>query len=291
MLLNFHFRQAMPAVLLSSLLLLGACSPAATPSLPAPISTIMLPASPEPSLTLLSSPTQPRPTHALAHTATPPVNICSPLAQVPIEDLSQAISNPYHPPPLGSDDPHEGIDLAVLSPGTGIALTGAAVQAVLPGTVAAVLADRFPYGNALIIETPLDGLPPAWISTARLPQPIPTLPPHRSLTCPNAGFTTSWPAEPRSLYLVYAHMLETPTFQIGDAVSCGDALGAVGASGNALNPHLHLEARVGPAGARFASLAHYDTRATPLEMQAYCVWRVSGWFQLLDPLSLFSMQN
>jgi murein DD-endopeptidase MepM/ murein hydrolase activator NlpD len=198
------------------------------------------------------------------------------------------ITNPYQPPPLGSDDPHEGIDLAVLSPGTGIALTGAPLQAALSGIVAAVLAERFPYGNALIIETPLDGLPESWIRSMQLPQPIPTLAPHRSLTCPQAGLPTDWPVEPRSLYLVYAHMLEPPAFQVGDAVSCGDALGAVGASGNALNPHLHLEARVGPAGRRFASLAHYDTSATPLEMQSYCVWRVSGWFQLLDPMQIFA---
>jgi hypothetical protein len=64
----------------------------------------------------------------------------------------------------------------------------------------------------------------------------------------------------------------------------------VGDSGNALNPHLHLETRVGPAGARFSSLAHYDASASLEEMDNYCAWRVSGWFVLLDPLQLLAHQ-
>ena len=57
-------------------------------------------------------------------------------------------------------------------------------------------------------------------------------------------------------------------------------------SGNALNPHLHLEARVGPAGTRLDSMAHYDSSASPAEMAAYCLWRVSGAFQRINPLQL-----
>jgi murein DD-endopeptidase MepM/ murein hydrolase activator NlpD len=75
--------------------------------------------------------------------------------------------------------------------------------------------------------------------------------------------------------------------QPGAEVSCGEKLGAIGSSGNALNPHLHLEARAGPAGADFASMAHYDASASPAEMRAYCDWRVSGLFQLIDPMLFF----
>ena len=74
--------------------------------------------------------------------------------------------------------------------------------------------------------------------------------------------------------------------QTGQEVACGQPLGAVGSSGNALNPHLHFEVRVGPSGAPLYSMAHYDASATPQEMAMYCLWRVSGWFQLFDPLKL-----
>ena len=57
-------------------------------------------------------------------------------------------------------------------------------------------------------------------------------------------------------------------------------------SGNALNPHLHIEARIGPSDASFSSLAHYDASATIEEMQNYCLWRISGLFRVLDPLQV-----
>jgi hypothetical protein len=33
-------------------------------------------------------------------------------------------------------------------------------------------------------------------------------------------------------------------------------------------------------------MAHYIGNATPEEMRSYCQWRVSGAFQLVDPLPL-----
>jgi len=74
---------------------------------------------------------------------------------------------------------------------------------------------------------------------------------------------------------------------LGDAVACGQPLGTIGQSGNALNPHLHIEVRVGPAGARPGSLAHYTDSATLDEMAAYCAWRVSGLFAMTNPMLLF----
>jgi len=213
--------------------------------------------------------------------------VCSPLEGVDLKEIPGRISNPYNPPPPGSDNPHEGIDLADLLPGTRAAVPGLGVRAVLDGVVAVVLADRFPYGNAVFIETHLEALPPVWVEKLALPTPGPTLAPgSTALTCPVLPGPLPWEGDGRSLYLVYAHLKDTPQVQPGDPVSCGQPLGAIGDTGNALNPHLHLEARVGASGARFASLAHYDASASVEEMANYCLWRISGWFQLIDPLTV-----
>jgi murein DD-endopeptidase MepM/ murein hydrolase activator NlpD len=71
-------------------------------------------------------------------------------------------------------------------------------------------------------------------------------------------------------------------------VKCGEQIGTVGESGNALNTHLHFEVRIGPSGSRLGSMSHYNTSASPEEMNAYCTWRVREQFQVLDPMQLFS---
>lgn len=86
-------------------------------------------------------------------------------------------------------------------------------------------------------------------------------------------------------------MQNKPDVQVGDQVQCAQTIGMIGDSGNALNPHLHLEVRVGPEGARFPALAHYETRVKPEEMEAYCTWRVSGIFQPVDPTRLFTAER
>jgi murein DD-endopeptidase MepM/ murein hydrolase activator NlpD len=214
--------------------------------------------------------------------------VCSPLQDISLEELPGTITNPFHPPQPGSDDPHQGVDFSDLSPGTSIALEGRPVQAVLSGRVAGLARERFPYGNALLVETPLEELPQVWLSRLPVPSPAPTLEPRSALTCPQP-FTNYDDTGNRSLYLLYAHMQAPAELQLGDPLRCGEVLGAIGGSGNALNPHLHLEARIGPAGARLESLAHYDSSASAEEMSAYCAWRVSGLFQLLDPMAMFSL--
>jgi len=204
-----------------------------------------------------------------------------------LDQIAGLVSNPYHPPPPGSDNPHAGVDLADRQTGSSIALAGRPVQAVLPGWTAAIVADRFPFGNALIVETPLSTLPAEWVDGLALPPPFQGTPPPTTLTCPLAGLST-WDVSYRSLYLLYAHLQEKPPFDLDDPVACGQDIGSVGSSGNALNPHLHLEVRVGPLGARFGSLAHYDNRATAEEMDAYCTWTVRGAFQVVDPFDLFN---
>lgn len=214
----------------------------------------------------------------------PDFQMCSPLEGVELVDLEATISNPFHPPRTGSDEPHHGVDLAHLGADR-VALAGLPVLATLNGRVAGVIHDRFPYGNALIVETPLDELSPE----LRLHVPeIAPLPDYVApLTCPPAEIDMGGDQEKRSLYLLYAHLQQPPSLQTGDQVTCGAPLGTIGDSGNALNPHLHLEMRTGPAGARIPSLSHYDPGATSAEMAAYCTWRISGYFQMFDPMILF----
>lgn len=221
--------------------------------------------------------------------ASPGLQLCSPLQDIAWAVLPDMISNPFHPPRAGSDDPHQAVDFADIGV-DGYALTGRGVQAVLAGRVAAVVLDRFPYGNAVLVETPLELLPGDWLEALSLPAPAPTLAVIPALTCP-AGEPLEYDPQKRSLYLLYAHLEAPPARKPGQELSCGEVIGSVGISGNALNPHLHLEVRVGPAGMRLESMAHYDTSATPQEMANYCTWRVSGLFQLVDPMLLWGVEG
>ncbi len=209
--------------------------------------------------------------------------VCSPLAGYNLPELAGIVVNPYHPPRLGSDDPHQGVDLAQVDPVNGIALTGMPVQAVLAGKVVGQAADRFPYGNMVMIETPLDGAVAASNPALIVPTPLPERLPPGALTCPDLNVSPPAASDPRSLYILYGHMQNLPTVSLGDLVSCGQELGMIGESGNALNPHLHVEVRVGPSGQTFPSMAHYDPSAGYEEMAAYCLWRVSGVYQTIDP--------
>ena len=54
------------------------------------------------------------------------------------------------------------------------------------------------------------------------------------------------------MYSLYAHMGQSPYVGLGDEVICGQELGTVGITGyDIVNPHLHLETRIGPSGVRF----------------------------------------
>ncbi|MCJ7623061.1 MAG: peptidoglycan DD-metalloendopeptidase family protein [Anaerolineaceae bacterium] len=225
-----------------------------------------------------------------AATRLPIPQICSPLEGYSLAQIPDTITNPFNPPAVGSDDPHQAVDLSDIIKNSQVAIDGRIVQAVLSGRVAGVIRDRFPYGNALLVETPLDEMPASWLAHLDLPASVAQTAPHSVLTCPQTEENNSWlQDEKRSLYLLYAHLQMEPGLQPDERVECGQAIGAVGMSGNALNPHLHLEVRVGPAGASFSSMAHYDSSATTLEMGNYCLWRVSNLFQPVDPLKLFSL--
>jgi murein DD-endopeptidase MepM/ murein hydrolase activator NlpD len=278
--------------LLFAAALLGACTPVnaadnASTSTPIPTATALITIGlPTPTIQPIEPTIQPTPV-LQNPTTTPPFDICSPLKDVPISDLEAHISNIYNPPPAGSDNPHQGIDLAEYYGENLMAIEGKEVTAVLPGHVAAVIPDRFPYGNAILIETTFASLPPDWLAALQLPMEPAEFKPNPALTCPLIVDETISNQKPASLYLMYAHLQSTPSFQVGDPVQCGQVLGAIGSSGNALNPHLHLEVRLGPDDARPGSMAHYDPSAIEEEMRSYCLWRVSGIFSLVDPMILF----
>jgi murein DD-endopeptidase MepM/ murein hydrolase activator NlpD len=155
------------------------------------------------------------------------------------------------------------VDFAYYRRGERASILGVQVQSVLDGRVAAVILNRIPYGNMVIVETSSSALPAEAIGQLDLP----------------AG---------RSLYLLYAHMNAAPLVALDDRVACGQVLGEVGNTpkGWSSDPHLHLEARAGPPGVSFAGMVFYDTGATQEEMDNYRRWRMSGEFQLLDPLTL-----
>lgn len=265
--------------------------PAAAPT--AHLAQVEPPAAAEPAATASPMPTA-TDTAPAARTSpaseTPAVaRLCSPLEDYSLEQLSEMISNPYHPPAPGSDDPHHGVDLAELAAESQIAVEGNPVRSALAGTVAGVINDRFPYGNAVIIETPLDTFSPDWWAQAEIPTPAPTNLPSSALTCPTGPAASPPVTYQRSLYVIYGHLKQPVDHEIEETVSCGAEIGIIGMSGNALNPHLHFEARVGPSGMRFPGMAHYDNSATAEEMSIYCLWRISGLFQLVDPIKVLQL--
>ena len=233
------------------------------------------------------------PTPSLAPpTITPTQNpkLCSPLQDIALEQLPQILQDPLQTPHPGQDDGHHGDDFAFYRFGNRNGMQGLPILSILEGTVAGVTSDRLPYGNMIIIETPLDKLPASWQAQLNLPTPSPALQPDsRMQNCPLTP-SNIYPSLPgRSLYLLYAHMRQSTPLKAGDRAQCGQTIGEVGSTGLSGNPHLHLEVRVGPAGIRFSPMAYYDPRANPEEFASYCTWRVSQLFQLTDPLQLLSI--
>jgi murein DD-endopeptidase MepM/ murein hydrolase activator NlpD len=194
-------------------------------------------------------------------TASPEIRICSPLAEHGLDELAAIISDPYHPPPMGKDDRHQGVDFSYYRQAGRATIEGEGVQSVLTGKVAAAIRDSFPFGNLVIVESSEDDLPDA------LPQALNL-------------------AEGQSLYLLYAHLAAPPLVQPGDWLQACQPLGAVGKSGNAGVAHLHLETRQGPAGVVFGEMAYYTRQASQSGRDNYVLWRMSGVFQHFDPMLL-----
>jgi murein DD-endopeptidase MepM/ murein hydrolase activator NlpD len=131
----------------------------------------------------------------------------------------------------------------------------------MPGFTAASISDSFPYGNFTIMETPYIDLPNSL--TARL------------------QIKSS-----ESLYILYAHLEQSPLVALGEYIPACHPLGSVGKSGNAGVTHLHLETRIGRSGARFPVMSYYLADISPEEEEYYFLWRTSGEFRHFDPMEL-----
>jgi murein DD-endopeptidase MepM/ murein hydrolase activator NlpD len=224
------------------------------------------------------------------NTPVPDAQVCSPVEGVQLEDITAMIYNPYYPPADGSDDPHQGVDFSDVDSETLIAKTGLGVTSIINGQVVMAMNNRFPYGNAILIESSFDSLPINWQNTILNGPKAENWKKSPALTCPSG-----WDLEPEStsdlsLFILYAHLENPPDLKFGQLIKCGETLGNIGMSGNALSPHVHIEIRYGPSSGLEKSMAHYDTNATLEEMSNYCRWRVSGWYRLLDPISLLLQQ-
>ena len=229
-------------------------------------------------------------------TATPDYidSICSPLQDVSLEELPSILTQPYKTPQVAKDDGHHGADFAFFRFKDYVGIEGLPVLSAMDGEVVTILNDRPPYGYAIIIETPLNKVDPALITSLDLPAVEATVEPAPNVNCPATGELTFTLSESeRSIYILYAHLQSLPTLQVGDQVNCGQNIGAVGNTGEGFstNPHLHFETRIGPSGARFESMAYYTVQSTEAERYNYCVWRVTNLFQLFDPMILLSFEN
>jgi len=191
----------------------------------------------------------------------PAYHVCSPLEIHPLEELPEIISDPYHPPPMGKDERHQGVDFSYYQRGERSSIQGVGVQSILAGKVAASIPNSFPFGNLVIVETPGSDLPD-WLRF-------------------QLGITAS-----ESLYVMYAHLDETPLVSRGQSIQQCQLIGKVGKSGNAGIAHLHLETRIGPYGSFFSTMAYYLADTTPEERDNYVLWRMSGVFRHFDPMRL-----
>lgn len=213
--------------------------------------------------------------------------ICSPLEGDEIKELSEIITQPYKQPRPGIDngDTHHGVDFAYFRRKERLSIDGVSVLAAIEGTVAAIINDRFPYGNAIIIETPLSMIDPNLPLIKNLPERLPiVLPDPKMVHCQSDPMVLPLNDNEESLYIMYSHFQNPVTLEIGERVQCGQVIGVVGNSGDSSNPHLHFETRIGPSGARFESMAYYIADATQTERINYCIWRVTNQFQVFDPL-------
>jgi murein DD-endopeptidase MepM/ murein hydrolase activator NlpD len=198
--------------------------------------------------------------------------ICSPLAVLSLDRIPTYITQPFiqpslvhnaeHPDWVRKDDGHHGVDIGYYQI-NGKLFTGTPVLAALDGKIAAIVHDRPPYGNMLIVETPFERIPPALVASQGI-------------------------AEGDSLYSLYAHLQALQALTIGQPISCGQQLAETGLTGFTGGPHLHFETRWGPPGRTFASMAYYRADATSEEMDNYETWRMTAVFHLFDPMELLA---
>ena len=272
------------SLLLVLMLILCACQPQVLVSTATPTQTL-----PKTTPTPAPTPTQVVTLTALpkpSPTPLPVFKICSPLEDETIQTLPQIVTNPLDIPRyFGQDTGHHGVDFGYFQRGDRQSIEGIEIYSILNGKTVLTLDDDIPYGYAIMIETPLSDLPEAVqqvLLTGYLPVPED---PNYRLSCPEVPVPTL--TGEYAVYHLYAHMQARSELNRGDPIACGDQLGTVGNTGYSSNPHLHLETRLGPAGATFKTMAHYENTITLEQIENYCLWRMSGYYQLFDPFILF----
>ncbi len=287
--MRFSFFPTILRVCAGSFILLwgAACTPA-SPVLP---SQTVEPTSTSTYTPIVESTNTPTPissrTPSPTPTPLPEPYVCSPLNDVTLSQLQGIITNPFVLNTPGLDDGHHGTDFAYYRFGSHVGMAGLPIRSAMPGRVVALINNRPPYGNAIIIETPFRYLSQTWLNQMDLPSPGPYAEPQPAMNCPTLLKDDYRLNGEKSLYLLYAHMQTSSPLTLGTTVACGQEIGKVGTTGESVNEHLHLETRVGPAGASFSSLAYYDTGRTEEEAINYCIWRVTNVFHLFDPMDLF----
>lgn len=273
-------------ILMAALLLSGCSASVPTPTEALPVSTPTATATLTQTAVMSATPLPP------TTTPTPtsiPFQVCSPLEGETFETLPLILVNPLKIPPIGKDDGHHGLDYAYFKRGDRESIQGIEIYAILSGQVVLTLEDVIPYGYTILIETPLKLLPPALQeSLPAIYQPIPEKVVYQG-ECPE--FTPPTDTGEMSVYHLYAHLEAPAAFKPGDSIACGDKLGTVGNTGRSSNPHLHLETRLGPAGADFSSMAFYSPIYSEEQRANYCLWRMSGTYQLFDPNLLFNLNE
>jgi murein DD-endopeptidase MepM/ murein hydrolase activator NlpD len=265
-------------ILLAAFLISGCQDSVGTPTQTLPTSTPTRTATQTQTATLTPVPTALPPTP----TETPiPFQVCSPLEGETFETLPEILQVPLDIPPIGKDEGHHGLDFAYYQRGDRGSIEGIEIYAILSGQTVLTLEDVDPYGYTIVIETPLKQLPPSLQETLLAAyQPIPENLVYQG-ECPE--FSPPEHTGEMSVYHLYAHFEAPAPFQPGDPITCGEQLGTVGNTGISSNPHLHLETRLGPSGADFSSMAFYGPSYSEEQRANYCLWRMSGHYQLFEP--------
>ena len=262
-------RNAYSVMIVLFLAFTASCSSATVSPQPKPSPTPSTTTQPTPTPTLLPSSTP-----TLSPTPTPPLPIiCSPLAVLSLAQIPTYITQPFiapgpandaeHPEWVQKDDGHHGVDIGYYQI-NGKLFTGTPVLAALTGQIAAIVHDRPPYGNMLMVETPFAGIPHALVAQEQI-------------------------SDGSSLYTLYAHLQNLQNLTIGQPVACGQPLAETGLTGFTGGPHLHFETRWGPPGQTFASMAYYRADATAEEITNYTIWRMSAVFHLFDAMKLLGI--
>lgn len=262
------------------------------PQQPTPLSTLVSP-------TIISGPdlTTSEVDDQIENDITPTlmiVQLSSPLEGIPLEELSQIVSNPFDYAGDGKDEGHHGTDYSFYQYKTYKSIENLPVLSITSGKVRSVLNNRPPYGNTILIETPFSALPVFFADYLQVQYPVSDVPYYTNLSCPEFQLIeNSKDSTSRSLYVLYGHLFSPPAVKIDSLIFGGEKIGEVGNSGYSGNPHLHLEFRIGPSGYRFEEMAHYDNTASQEEIYNYCLWRVSGLFYQIDPMATieFYLQN